>query len=170
MENTSVKKKGKRKLNVIDVVIILLMIALVGTMAYRIYTEITNGESARQSNIIVTFEAQVEDDGILDYLKNGDKVYFVTDKTQLGTLYDGAADDGLGAVYKKLDEKAESDASVGKTTICGTLRLVAEARKSQNGDYYVIDGRNISVGSKLDVYTDTAVLRITIKAIGAASN
>lgn len=158
MDNTTVKKKERKRLNVIDVVIILLLIALVGTAGFRIYTEVSSGGSTRQSNIVVTFEAEIEDEGIINYLKSGNAVYFTTDKTQLGNLYDANSEDELGAVYKVAEAK-------GKITVEGTLRLVAEARKAQNAEYYVINGRNINVGSRLDVYTDTAQLKITIKSI-----
>ena len=74
MDNTTVKKKERKRLNVIDVVIILLLVALVGTAGFRIYTEVTSGESSKQSNIVVTFEAEVEDEGIINYLKSGNAV------------------------------------------------------------------------------------------------
>lgn len=157
-------KKERKRLNVIDVVIILLLVALIGTAGYRIYTEVAKEESDSQSNIIVSFEAEVEDEGILNYLGDGSAVYFTTDKTQLGNLFDPTEGDVLGAVYK---EKVEES---GIITVCGTLRLHEDAHKAQNGEYYVINDRNITVGSTLDVYTDTAVLRITVKSIEVASN
>lgn len=169
MENTAPKKKDRRKINVIDVAIILLLLALLGTAAYRIYTEVTNGAPSNQSNIIVVFESQVDDDGILDYLKKGDSVFLTADKTKLGVLYDEKAGDGLGAVYKKANGDAEADTDTTKITLVGTLRLSADARKSQNGNYYVLNGRNITVGSKIDVYTETAVFKITVKSIETIS-
>ncbi len=170
MENTTVKKKNK-KINVIDVVIVLLILALIGTAAYRIYTEVTKGTSTRQSNIIATFECQVEDEGIIKYLNSGETVYFVTNETILGSLYDTTPDDDLGAVYKKTtDGDPTANGNSGKPVLIGSLRLSADARKSQNGEYYVINGRNINVGSKIDIYTEKAVLKITIKSIESQNN
>lgn len=157
-------RKERKRLNVIDVVIILLLVALVGTAGYRIYTEVTSGGAAAQSNIVLTFEAQVEDEGIVSYLKKGNAVYFTTDKTQLGNLYDMNSEDGHGPVY--VTGKTEN----GKFIVSGSLKLVADARKASGREYYVINGRNISVGSKLDVYTEKAVLKITVKSIEAPSN
>ena len=157
-------KKERRGLNVIDVVIILLLIALVGTAGYRIYTEVTGGGIVAQSNIVLTFEAQVDDEGIVNYLKEGNTVYFTTDKSQLGRLYDKDAEDGKGPVFV-----IESDDDE-KITLSGSLTLVADARKASGREYYVINGRNISVGSKLDVYTENAVLKITVKSIEAPTN
>ena len=157
-------RKERKRLNVIDVVIILLLVALVGTAGYRIYSAVAKDESDSQSNIVVTFEAAVEDEGILEYLENGSAVYITTDKTQLGNLYDPVAGDALGAVYKDRVEDS------GIITVRGTLRLHEDAHKAQDGEYYVINDRNITVGSMLDVYTDPAVLRITVKSIEVASN
>ena len=155
-------RKERKGLNVIDVVIILLLIALLGTAGYRIYTEVASGESNRQSNIIIVFEAQVEDGGIVNYLYDGAAIYFTSDNSQLGNLLDRNAEDGLGPVYEV--ECGED----GAVTLCGTLCLVADAYKAQDGEYYIIDDRNITVGSRIDVYTDTAVMQITVKAIEAA--
>jgi len=157
-------KKERKGLNVIDVVIILLLVALIGTAGYRIYTEVTSGGAAAQSNIVLTFEAQVEDEGIVNYLKNGNAVYFTTDKAQLGNLCDVDSEDGQGPVV------VIGTAENGRLTVRGTLKLVADARKVSGREYYVINGRNISVGSKLDVYTENAVLKITVKSIEAPAN
>ena len=157
-------KKERKGLNVIDVVIIFLIIGLLGVAGYRIYTEFDSGASDRQSNIVVHFEAQVEDAGIINYLPSGRAVYFTTDKTQLGNLYDGNAADSLGAVYTV---KTEDN---GMISVRGAIRLVADAHKAQDGEYYVIDDRNITIGSILDVYTDTAVLRITVKGVEVVSD
>lgn len=153
-------RKERKGLNVIDVVIILLLVALLGTAGYRIYTEITGNGSGKQSNITVIFEAEVEDEGIVNHLYDGAAVYFTSDNTRLGNLYDGNAEDGLGAVY--VASRTES----GNVILCGTLRLTSQASHAQDGEYYVIDGRNISVGSRISVYTETAVLNITVKGIG----
>lgn len=155
-------KKERKRLNVIDVVIILLLVALVGTAGYRIYTEIAKEESDSQSNIIVVFEAKVEDEGILNYLENGSAVYLTADQTQLGNLFDSDTSDTHGAVYKKQTEES------GVITVCGALRLVEDARKAQDGEYYVVNDRNITVGSTFEIYTDTAVLKITVKSIEVA--
>lgn len=152
-------KKERKRLNVIDVVIIFLLVAIVGTAGYKIYTEVTDGRSSRQSNIFVVFEAEVEDEGILNYLGSGSEVYLASDKSLVGNLYDGNADDGVGAVYKA------GVADNGRIILRGALRLTGNAYKAENGEYYVVNNRNISVGTMLDVYTDKAVVKITVKSI-----
>lgn len=162
----NIARKSKKKINVIDVVIILLVLALIGTAAYRIYSEITKNISAKKSNIILTFECEVTYDNILKYVKSGDAVYLSSDGTLLGYLFkaDGATD----ALYSINDDtvSGSSDGSSNKSTqLRGTLKLSADAREAQNGGYYVINGNNITKGSTLDVYTETAVMEIVVKSI-----
>lgn len=152
-------RKERKGLNVVDVVIILLVVGLLGTAGYRIYTDLSSGDPGKQSNITVTFEAEVENEGIVNYLPVGEVVYFTSNNTRLGNLYDANPDDGLGAVW------VVGTNEYGKIILNGTLRLAADAYKAQDGGYYVIDDRNITVGGKIDVYTDKAVLNITVKGI-----
>lgn len=156
--------KNKKKINVIDVVIILLVLALIGTAAYRIYSEITKNISAKKSNIILTFECEVTYDSILQHVKNGDAVYLSSDGTLLGYLFkaDGATD----ALYCLTDDTDSSEGSANKSIkLRGTLKLSADAREAQNSGYYVINGNNITKGSTLDVYTEKAVMKIVVKSI-----
>ena len=160
----SATKKNKNRINVIDVVIILLVLALVGTAAYRIYDEVTKNVSSRQSDCILTFECEVAYDSILNYLKSGDEVYLTKDGTLLGRLYDGTNDDGKGAVYKVTDEKTEENAS-NTVTLRGSIKLSIDARKAQGGEYYVINGTNITEGGELSVYTEKAEMKIVVKSL-----
>ncbi len=160
------EKKNKRKINVIDVVIILLVLALVGTAGYRIYTEVTKNASSRQSNQILTFECEVTYANVIKYMKVGDAVYLSSDGTLLGYIYE--ADDSKGAVYVLENEGEDSASNVGvnKTVrLRGTLKLSADAIKAKNGGYYVINGKNITKGGTFSVYTEKAVMKITVKDI-----
>ncbi len=165
-------KKNKKKINVIDVMIILLVLALIATAGYRIYSEITENSGAKKSNNILTFECEAAYRSEVKYLKPGDAVYLSSDGTLLGYLYDPENDGKTGAVYEA-DEgteietqlKSELDKNI---TLIGTLKLSTDALKANNGSYYVLNGRNITVGGSFDVYTDKAVLKITVKNIESA--
>ena len=159
-------KKNKKKINVIDVVIILLVLALIGTAVYRIYSEISKNTSAKKSNIILTFECEVTYDSILKYAKDGDAVYLESDGTLLGYLHkaDGATD----ALYAVADDTGSGSSEGGankSVKLLGTLKLSSDAREAQNGGYYVINGNNITNGSTLNVYTETTVMKIVVKSI-----
>ena len=67
-------RKIRRKINVIDVIIILLVLALIGTGVYKVYSEITKGTSSKQGNYVVTFECDSEFKNLVKYLKSGDAV------------------------------------------------------------------------------------------------
>ncbi len=154
-------KKSKIKINVIDAVIILMILALVVVGIYRIYSAVTSDTSSHRSNTILTFECNVKYDDILKYLKEGDSVYLSSDKTLLGHLYDKSSGGELDAVYM-VDDANKSTESV---TLRGAIMLNSDAVKMQNGDYYVLNGMNITVGSTIDVYTEMTQMTITVKDI-----
>ena len=169
-------RKVKRKLNVIDVIIILLVLALIGTTAYKVYFEITNGHSGKQGNYIVTFECDSEYRNLVKYLKSGDAVYFSTNGNLMGYLYDVAGDD-VGAVYEinteeegtETETKHKNNDPYSKVRLGGKLKLDSSAVKAKNGEYYTVGERNISVGSSFEVYTAKAVFTLTIKSIGTSA-
>ncbi len=157
-------RKNKAKINVIDVVIILLVLALIGTAGYRIYGELTKNTSSKQSDCILTFEYTGTTESILSYLNDGDAIYLLKDGTLLGYLYDETADDGNGAVYKVIEE--ENEGTVGNVIrLRGSIKLSVDARKAQGGDYYVINGTNITEGGTLAIYTEKTQMNITVKSL-----
>ncbi len=164
---------NKKRVNVIDVVIIILVMALVATGVYRIYTEVTKNVSSKRSSCTMTFECDVAYDNILNYLNEGDAVYFSSDGTLLGYLYDPSKDDGEGAVYRIADpvlanssgETSNTVQSDRNVKIRGTLMLNDDLIKSQNGSYYVLNGNNITIGSTIEVYTEKAVMKLTVKSL-----
>ncbi len=160
---SEISRKSKIKLNIIDVVIILLVLALIATAAFRIYEEVTENTSAKQSDCILTFEFVDGTDGsILDYLNDGDAVYIRKDGTLLGYFYDETADDGIEAVYQAIDA---SNSTNGTVILRGTIKLSIDAHKAQNGEYYVINGTNITEGGTLEIYTEKTVMNIVVKSL-----
>ena len=159
-------KKSKIRLNVIDVMIILLVVALIATVVYRIYTGVTEKTTNKGSKYTVTFECDAEYKSMLKYPASGQAVYLESDGKLLGYLDDPNPDDAIGAVY----EYEPLSASVGtgeykKTSMRGQLRLNPEAVKVKTGGYYTIGERNITEGSKIDVYTNEACFTLTVLSI-----
>lgn len=167
--------KTKRRINVIDVIIILLVLALIGTIVYRVYGMISDGSSDKGSDYVITFECNSEYYAMISYLKAGKTVYLVSNKAELGKIYDDPDDDLMGAVCEVTDTAENGGETDGESTksvdpykkvkLAGKIKLSSEAVKSKTGSYYTIQGRNISVGSTLEVYTDEAVFTITVKGI-----
>lgn len=168
MSNTN--KKSRRRINVIDVIIIILVLALIATGVYKIYSEMTGGQSGRQSNYIVTFECDAEYRSLISYLGSGEAIYFYSDGTILGYLYDEPSDD-KAVVYEIVSEADGETAEKGnddpyiKVRLGGKLKLASNAVKATSGSYYSIEGKNISVGSTLNVYTMDALFTLTVKSI-----
>ncbi len=161
-------KKAKLRLNVIDVMIILLVVALIATVVYRVYTGVTEKTTNKGSKYTVTFECDSEYKSMLKYLASGQAVYFESDGRLLGYLDDPNTDDSVGAVY----EHEPISATVGtgeykKTSMRGQLRLNPEAVKVKTGGYYAIGERNITEGSKIDVYTNETCFTLTVLSISA---
>ena len=156
----------KRRINVIDVLIIMLVLALLATVGYRIYDQVTDNSGDKKSDLVVLFESGEEYRAILGALNEGDKVYLCSDGTLLGFLYDNAEDD-LAAIYE-LDSGngAEGIADAyERIRFGGMIELSAQANEAENGGYVVIGNRNISVGSEIEVYTEKATFTITVKSI-----
>lgn len=170
---SSANKRNTRKINVIDVIVILLVLALIATAVFKIYSEISNGSSNKQSNYIVSFECDSEYRSLLKYLKAGEAVYLSSNGTLLGYLYD-AQGDGFDAVYEiEITDEDESETETrgadndpyAKIGLAGKLKLASNAVKSKSGEYYTVEERNISKGSTLEVYTAKAVFTLTVKRI-----
>ena len=163
MKKTS---KSRRRLNVIDVLIIMLVIALLATVGYRIYAQITDNSGDKKSDYVVVFESDEEYRAMIGALKKNDKVYFCSDGVLMGYLYDKNNDD-KALIYEvsTQDDNSKNDELYEKISFGGMIALSAQADKVKGSDYLVIGDRNISVGSRIEVYTEKATFTITVKSI-----
>ncbi len=160
--------KKKVKLNVIDVLIIFLVIALVGTISYRVYMGISNKTSASRSQFVITFECNEEYNSMIKYLTDGKAVYFSDSGKLLGHMY---APDEKGASYIIENETAGGDIasssfSYDTVPLRGFIKMSSETVKASVGSYYSIGDTNLSVGSRVEVYTNEAEFTLTVKSIG----
>lgn len=163
MEKTS---KSRRRLNVIDVLIIMLVLALFATVGYRIYAQITENSDSKKSDYVVVFESDKEYRAMIDVLKNNEEVYFCSDGVLMGYLYDDKRDDK--ALIYEIQNTAEDNVSGGiyeEVSFGGMIALSNRVGTVKGSDYLVIGDRNISVGSRIEVYTETAIFTITVKDI-----
>ena len=189
MANTN---KSRKKMNLFDVVVILLVLSLIATMIYRIYSGIEIGSVGADSEYVVEFECDSEYSSLLDYVSKGDSVYFVSNGDLLGYIY-ASDNDEYGAFYEIIDdiptyadETADSDSTVAETEetaseefadyvaskrsydivkIGGKIRLSSDAFKVKTGGYYTVGDINITKGSVISVYTENAEFTITVKDI-----
>lgn len=175
-------KRAKRKINPFDVIIIMLVLCLLGTLGYRIYDGVSTENVNRESQYFITFTCDDVYNSLADYLSEDAAVYF-EDGTLLGYIYYGKND--VHAVElittEPADDEMEPDENLGaetdnvtdvetaptyhKVSLSCAIRLNHETEKVENGAYYSIGDRNISVGSSIKVYTDKAVFTLLVCSI-----
>ena len=158
-------KKKRVRFNVIDVLIIFLVVALIATVVYRVYTGINDGTASSQGKYVITFESDSEYDSIVDYLKKGKAVYFADSGKLLGQMYAPDSRTPAASVISEADEKSGLDYSL--VTIRGYILMSGETVKASGAGYYSIGGTNVSVGSTVNVYTDEAEFTLVVKGINA---
>ena len=97
MANDQKKRKG---INAFDAVVILLLLCLVATFAYRIFTGFgESDDGVAGSKYVMEFQCDGEYNSILRYLESGDAVYLASDGKLLGYLYTGSEYEN-GAIYE----------------------------------------------------------------------
>ncbi len=173
------KNKERKKINPFDVAVILLLICLVATFAYRVYAGISADDPEnKEVKYIMEFTCEEEYDSILSYLAPGDAVYFGDEKL-LGFLYAGEEEN---AVYAVVDpdhmQSPAPDGNGGETAgevklytpirLEGRISLNGETVRVKNGNYYSIGGTNLTVGGKLHVYTEKADFTLVVRSITIA--
>lgn len=162
------KAKKRVRLNVIDVLIIILAVALIATVVYRIYTGTNDKISPSQSKYVITFECEDEISSLVNYLKSGKAVYIANSETLLGHMYSPEGKLGSAYVVSVHGENGETengDLSYQKAHICGYMKMNSEAVKSSLGGHYSIGEINVTVGSRLEVYTEETTFTLVIKSI-----
>lgn len=181
----SEEKKVKRGLNAFDAVVILLVLALIGTFAYRVYMGFTAEKDKGESGYVVRIECTDVYESFTKYVKNGEPIYLSSTGDLLGYAYAPAG----GAVFAVVNsestfeyEETEAETETVSTEegtveekealevyqtvdLAGQLKLAGTVEKSKQGDYYVVGSVNIREGSTLSVYTKNTEFTVVIKSI-----
>lgn len=174
------KKKRKYSFNAFDVFVILLILVLIGTVVYKISKKSSIDANKDNPVYTVIFDCTDEYDSLQKYLKDGDEVYIKSSGELFGYIYKSADSVVKDALYSSETETSgEADSTIvengteeaisesavyyKKTDFEGKIKLNGNAEKSNEGEYYTVEGINITVGSVIDVYTDDAEFTIIIK-------
>ena len=171
-------KKSKVKVNAFDIFVILLVLCLIATIAYKVYTSVSSDDNTKNSEITVTFRCDGEYDSILKYLNEGDQVYLKSGEL-LGYIHKNADSKELFVVTQKsTSETDDTDAAEQNTAdttdstvytlieFTGEIKLNGNAVKSNKGTYYIIGEDNITVGGKLELYTKRTEFTVTVTGFG----
>lgn len=168
------KKSGKR-ITAFDIMVILLVLCLVATVVYRVYTETTNDKAGVTSKYVIEFECE-DYDSLARYLLDEEDVYLSSNGRLLGELYKNWNEpQAISVEYLETEsteqttsgkdaQSAEDETSVSykMAKMTGKLRLNTEVTASKEGTYYSLGEINFSKGSVINVYTEDAEFTITI--------
>lgn len=181
------KSKAKRRINIFDAVVILLLVCLIVTFGYRMYVGLSDESSSGTAKYIMTFECEQGYDSLINYIEEGEAVYLLRTGSLLGYFY-VPADDDNGHIYSlsgDVPTSAEKNDGDEKETenyfnnnlttvpiqtysiikLGGHIRLNVETVKVKNGNYYSIGEMNFTEGSVIEVCTDDTVFAIKVKQI-----
>lgn len=162
------KKKDRKKINAFDVVIVLLILCLIATFAYRVYDGVSDPTMKKDSKYVVAFEVNDEYISLCKYLENGEAVYLENSGELLGHLYSDNAGESVLSIVGGADEEEseESTEYVYETVkLAGKLKLNAEATAISDGNYYTVGTTNIAKGSVVNVYTSDTVFTLKVVSV-----
>ncbi len=174
MENS---KKNRVKINAFDVFLILLVLCLIATAAFRIYNGVSEDKNSYNSEYILNFTCEGEYNSIIKYVKDGDAVY-LQDGELLGYITFAEGNEGDTPLEIIIDEENPDDEANSEVAndnantnelsfvrFSGAMTLNGNAKKSQKGNYYIIGEDNITEGAKFTVHTINAEFTITVVSI-----
>lgn len=164
------RKTARRRINPLDVVIILLVLCLIATFAYRLYSGVASPILKDESKLVLSFECDDEYNSMVKYLAEGDAVYLASTGELLGYLYVENEGDALINVMAEpaTEESAESEEQKNeyvRIDFSGKLRLSEDTNEVSSGNYYSIGEINFSKGSQIEVFTERASFTITVTAV-----
>lgn len=154
------KKRERKRINAIDVVIILLILCLIATFAYKVYDGVADPATKKDSKYVVSFVCE-EYASLAKYLEDGEAVYFEKNGELLGNLF---AEGGETPAVSVSGDAAGNDGVYETATLSGKLKLNANAVAVSSGNYYTVGDINIAAGSEIRVFTEDTVF--TLKVIG----
>lgn len=172
------KKTQRKKLNPFDVVVILLVLCLIGTIGYRVYRGVADPSFRNDPKYIVAFECYEEEyNSVIKYLENNEAVYFSANGELLGNLYVEKAGEDIVSLITEADndetvvtdtettEFEDTSYIYEKVKFAGKLKLNADAIFISGGNYYTVGEMNFNKGSVIEVYTEDAVFTIKVTGI-----
>ena len=167
----------RRRGNVLDIVIVLLLLAAVVSIGYRYYTLSGQGKTELLSYADISFEIKDAVYSLPSYVKAGDAVY-MEDGTYLGVLKDDNAGDDSTALYSEPATVivTDEDGNMVRINYYDHSRLDCAGTLSCRGTFeadgsFLLDGTmHLTPGSAIRVHTETASFTIAITDCTKGSN
>lgn len=143
------KKKGGKRFNIIDLLLILIAVALVATLVIYLLPGITDRISANgETKITYVLEFRGVDDSFIANVQNGDRVYNANQNFNMGVVKSVATDSYSSLVYDQTSGGAVMKDHPNLKTLIVTVNASAIYT---DGEGYSINGERIAVGCKYDI-------------------
>lgn len=148
--------KEKSRLNIFDVLIIVVVIACVAAIGVRVYFT-THAKTADESAVITYEVYGIAEENAAEFAQ-GKKVYLQSNDAEIGII---------NTVVKSASrvEAVEEDGSIAVVgdpyliTVTGKMTLYG---KTSDGGFFVGGQIPISLGSSVSVYTDRNMFTLTV--------
>ena len=153
VNKSDIKEKKKHKFNIVDFLILLLVVAIIGTAIYAVFawSDIKALWSTSSKEILYVVELRGVDKDLINNVKAADVVIDSVSKNQLGTVQSAKSDP-----YSTLGYTVNTDGEYAATMITDdskfniTLTISATA-EYEKGIGYTVNGTRIAVGEVLDL-------------------
>ncbi len=172
-ENKAIKAAAapKKRGNVLDILILLLLVAAIVAIGYRYYMQSGQSKSAQISDAEISFEIRDAIFSLPSYMQVGDVVYR-EDGTPLGTLRDNDTVDENTALYVSAASvlTTDEDGNYIRITYPDSSRVDCIGTISCRGTFeedgsFLLDGTtHVTPGSAIRLHTETASFTAVITA------
>ena len=155
VNNGNAVTKKKRKFNFIDFLILLLIVALVGTLIYAFspWSQLKRLWTANETSIQYVVEIKGVDAEFITLIENGDSVINSVTKSSLGTVNKIDPPQQSSELYyawneEKLEYQGEMIVVPNKYDIIVYITATAEYKQDVG---YTVNGTRIAVGEELSL-------------------
>ena len=149
---------NKKKLNLIDLIVVIAIIAVVFSLGYYVLFGGAGNRAVVNSTVRYTFEAKEMEEDVLSYIHEGQTICDATTKQKLGTIV---------SIHEKpsvaLAENHEKR-SIQLVEYPGKIDLVLEVEAKAKMEYpnIVVDDTSLKIGKKLHCIIGDAAMSGTV--------
>ncbi len=158
-------KNKLKKINVLDLVIIILVVAIIAGAFFRAdIIRLVSGEETVTMEI--TFESEPMSTLFYSYFAKGDNIYIAGTDILLGKA-DNLSKTLAPVLVQMEDGSYEEDVELEKSVVFGTLTVEGYYR---DGVYSLEDGRVISAGDVISAEGSLIAFDLTVKSVTHKEN
>lgn len=164
ISNSSIKKKKeKRKFNIIDFLVLIIIVAVVGASIYAVvsWSNIKSLLATDQVTLQYVVEFRGVDEEFINKIEAGDIVIDAVSKNQLGTVDRVDSIEKYTVLDYKKTEIAGEDGAPATTTYVGVLSeypdkynvivYISSSAEYESGVGYTVNGRRIAIGEAIEM-------------------